>query len=82
MGCTKYVGFAAFAILIWDHIDTFPDEVLLTKFQLAVNDNNSFIGGIYLERSKKPMCVHFSLHYLRLTVSFLVVYLFLFVRLS
>lgn len=23
----KYVGFASFAILIWDHIDTFPDEV-------------------------------------------------------
>ena len=23
----KYVGFASFVILIWDHIDTFPDEV-------------------------------------------------------
>ena len=28
----KYVGFASFAILIWDHIDTFPDEVRLLKF--------------------------------------------------
>ncbi|KZP29656.1 hypothetical protein FIBSPDRAFT_177503 [Athelia psychrophila] len=24
---TRYVGFSAFAILIWDHIITFPDEV-------------------------------------------------------
>jgi len=24
---TNYVGFASFVILIWDHIDTFPDEV-------------------------------------------------------
>lgn len=24
---SKYVGFVAFTILIWDHIDTFPAEV-------------------------------------------------------
>ena len=32
----KYVGFASFAIVIWDHIDTFPDEVRFFKIFTSI----------------------------------------------
>jgi hypothetical protein len=44
----KYVGFASFAILIWDHIDTFPDEVRLLKFLLPWTRYN-LTWGIFLQ---------------------------------
>ncbi|KAF9032767.1 hypothetical protein BJ165DRAFT_1516714 [Panaeolus papilionaceus] len=49
---TNYVGFASFTILIWDHIDTFSDEV---EFVWKGKKNSPFIYLFFFNRYFTPL---------------------------
>ncbi|KZP11193.1 hypothetical protein FIBSPDRAFT_899190 [Athelia psychrophila] len=49
---TRYVGFSAFTILIWDHIITFPDEARCSPFQISPAANVKYMW----KGRKTPLC--------------------------
>ena len=63
----KYVGFASFVILIWDHIDTFPDEVRFSTVASMTHFHLPWRGISqveYIWKRKKGICkcgVHYIL---------------------
>lgn len=83
----KYVGFASFVILVWDHIDTFADEVSFSKaMPMACPYLHELSQVEYIWRGKRkgickwfPMHYHSSVWYIH-SMSSTVTYLFLFVR--
>lgn len=83
----KYVGFASFVILVWDHIDTFADEVSFSKAMSMARPYLHELSQVeYIWKGKrKGICKSFPMHYYQASDTFhsmwsTVTYLFLFVR--